>query len=151
MNRYPVWKYAIILIALLVGAIYTLPNFFGESPAVQVSAAKTAVHVDAAVADKVEALLKAAAITPNALTRDAGSIKARFDSPDVQLKAKDVLEKGLNADPANPSYIVALNLLSRSPAWLGALRAEPMHLGLDLRGGVHFMLQVDMQAALTQR
>ena len=151
MNRYPVWKYAIIVIALLVGAIYTLPNFFGESPAVQVSAAKTAMRVDAATRTKVEQLLKAAGVAPDAVTLDENSIKARFDSPDVQIKAKDVLEKGLNADPGDPSYIVALNLLSRSPAWLGALRAEPMYLGLDLRGGVHFMLQVDMQAALTQR
>ena len=151
MNRYPVWKYAIIVIALLIGAIYTLPNFFGEAPAVQVSAARTAVHVDRATEGRVTELLKTAGIETSGIALDETSVKARFASPDVQLKAKDALEKGLNADPANPSYIVALNLLSRSPSWLGSLRAEPMYLGLDLRGGVHFMLQVDMRAALTQR
>ncbi len=151
MNRYPVWKYAIIVIALLIGAIYTLPNFFGEAPAVQVSAARTAVHVDRATEGRVTDLLKAAGLETSGVALDENSVKARFTSPDVQLKAKDALEKGLNADPANPSYIVALNLLSRSPGWLGSLRAEPMYLGLDLRGGVHFMLQVDMRAALTQR
>ncbi|MEO9102536.1 MAG: protein translocase subunit SecD [Burkholderiaceae bacterium] len=151
MNRYPVWKYAVILIALLIGAIYTLPNFFGEAPAVQVSSARTGVRIDSAVAKKAEELLKAAGVESTGLTFDENSIKARFATPDLQLKAKDTLEKGLNADAANPSYVVALNLLSRSPRWLGSLRAEPMYLGLDLRGGVHFMLQVDMRAALTQR
>ncbi len=151
MNRYPVWKYAVILIALLIGAIYTLPNFFGEAPAVQVSSARTGVRIDSGVAKKAEELLKAAGVETTGLTVDENSIKARFATPDVQLKAKDALEKGLNADAANPSYVVALNLLSRSPRWLGGLRAEPMYLGLDLRGGVHFMLQVDMRAALTQR
>ena len=151
MNRYPAWKYAIILIALLVGAIYTLPNFYGEAPAVQVSSGRSGVHVDRATEDKVGQLLKAAGIATTGVALEDNSIKARFASNDVQLKAKDALEKGLNADPADPSYIVALNLLSRSPTWLGALRAEPMYLGLDLRGGVHFMLQVDMRAALTQR
>ncbi len=151
MNRYPVWKYAVILIALLIGAIYTLPNFFGEAPAVQVSSARTGVRIDSAVARKAEELLKAAGVESTGLTVDENSIKARFATPDQQLKAKDALEKGLNADAANPSYVVALNLLSRSPGWLGSLRAEPMYLGLDLRGGVHFMLQVDMRAALTQR
>lgn len=151
MNRYPVWKYAIILIALLVGAIYTLPNFFGEAPAVQVSAGKATVKVDSTTQVRVEEALKAAGIKAEAINFDGNSIKARFDSTDVQLQAKDALQKALVPDPSDPSYVVALNLLSRSPAWLSALRAGPMYLGLDLRGGVHFMLQVDMQAALTKR
>ena len=151
MNRYPVWKYAIIVIALLMGAIYTLPNFFGEAPAVQVSSVKTTVKVDAAVQQQVEEVLKAAGLTPDLVTLDGGSVRARLDTPDNQLKARDALQKALVPDPANPSYIVALNLVSRSPAWLTALHARPMYLGLDLRGGVHFMLQVDMQAALTKK
>ncbi len=151
MNRYPVWKYAIILIALLVGAIYTLPNFFGESPAVQVSSGKPTVKVDSTTQVRVEEALKAAGIVAEVISFDGNSIKARFDSTDVQLKAKDAIQKALVPDPSDPPYVVALNLLSRSPAWLSALRAGPMYLGLDLRGGVHFMLQVDMQAALTKR
>ena len=151
MNRYPAWKYAIIVIALLVGAIYTLPNFFGESPAVQISAGKPTVKVDSTTQARVEQALKAAGITAEVITLEGSSIKARFDSTDVQLKAKDALQKALVPDANDASYVVALNLLSRSPAWLSALRAGPMYLGLDLRGGVHFMLQVDMQAALTKR
>jgi preprotein translocase subunit SecD len=151
MNRYPVWKYAILVIVLLVGALYTLPNFFGEAPAVQVSSAKATVKVDAAVQQRVEDVLKAAGVTPDLVTLDGGSVRARLDTPDNQLKARDAIQKALVPDPANPSYIVALNLVSRSPAWLTALHARPMYLGLDLRGGVHFMLQVDMQAALTKK
>jgi preprotein translocase subunit SecD len=151
MNRYPIWKYAIILIALAVGALYALPNLFGESPAVQVSSAKVAFKVDSSTLAKVEEALKAAGLTPEQVTLDSGSIKARFSNTESQLKAKDAIQKTLNPDPANPPYVVALNLLSRSPAWLTALRASPMYLGLDLRGGVHFMLQVDMQAALTKK
>ena len=151
MNRYPVWKYAILVIVLLVGVLYTLPNFFGEAPAVQVSSVKTTVKVDAAVQQQVEEVLKAAGLTPDLVTLDGGSVRARLDTPDNQLKARDALQKALVPDPANPSYIVALNLVSRSPARLTALHARPMYLGLDLRGGVHFMLQVDMQAALTKK
>lgn len=151
MNRYPVWKYAIIVIALLVGAIYTLPNFFGEAPAVQVSSGKPTVKVDSTTQIKVEDALKAAGVAADIITFDGNSIKARFGSTDDQLKAKDAVEKALTPDTTNPSYVVALNLVSRSPAWLTALHAAPMYLGLDLRGGVHFMLQVDMQAALTKK
>jgi preprotein translocase subunit SecD len=151
MNRYPVWKYAILLVALLVGALYTLPNFFGEAPAVQVSSAKATIKVDASMQSRVEEALKAAGVVPDALSFDGHSVRARFDTPDTQLKAKDVLQKALVPDASDPSYIIALNLLSRSPAWLTALHAQPMYLGLDLRGGVHFMLQVDMQAALTKK
>src|SRR6187455_2509723 len=151
MNRYPVWKYAIILVALLVGAIYTLPNFFGEAPAVQVSAGKATVKVDSTTQVRVEQALAAAGIKPEAITRDANSVKVRLSTGDLQLKAKDAIQKALIPDPAEPSYVVALNLLSGSPGWLSALRAAPMYLGLDLRGGVHFMLQVDMQAALSKK
>lgn len=151
MNRYPVWKYAIIVIALLVGAIYTLPNFFGEAPAVQVSSGKATVKVDGTTQAKVEQALAAAGIRPEAITLDPNSVKVRLDSGDKQLKAKDAIQKALVPDPTDPSYVVALNLLSGSPKWLSALRAAPMYLGLDLRGGVHFMLQVDMQAALTKK
>ena len=151
MNRYPVWKYAIIVIALLVGAIYTLPNFFGEAPAVQVSSGKATVKVDSTTQTRVEQALAAAGIKPEAITLDPNSVKVRLESGDIQLKAKDAIQKALVPDPTDPSYVVALNLLSGSPKWLSALRAAPMYLGLDLRGGVHFMLQVDMQAALTKK
>ena len=151
MNRYPVWKYVVIVIAMLVGALYTLPNFFGESPAVQISSAKPAFKVDSNTLARVEAALKAAGIAADVLTLEGVSIKARFGDTETQLKAKDAIQKALVPELANPGYVVALNLLSRSPAWLSSLRAVPMYLGLDLRGGVHFMLQVDMQAALTKR
>ena len=151
MNRYPFWKYIIILITLMVGVIYTLPNFFGEAPAVQVSAGKVTVRVDDGTLSRVEAALKTASLAPTRLTLEGNSVWARFDTTDNQLKAKDAIERALNPDPADPSHIVALNLVPRSPAWLAALNAKPMYLGLDLRGGVHFMLQVDMRAAITKR
>ena len=151
MNRYPVWKYAILVIALLVAVIYTLPNLFGESPAVQVSSSRSAVKVDSTTVTRIDAALKAAGITPDAVELDAGSVKARFSSTDTQLKAKDAIQKALAPEAGDSPYVVALNLLSRSPKWLTALNAAPMYLGLDLRGGVHFMLQVDMQAALTKK
>ena len=151
MNRYPVWKYAIIVIALLIGSLYTLPNFFGESPAVQISAAKSSVRIDETTLNRVQDALKTAGLSASEISLDGKSVNARFDSTDVQLKAKDAIQKELvpNADEAG--YVVALNLLSRSPHWLSALHAFPMYLGLDLRGGVHFMLQVDMPAALTKK
>ena len=151
MNRYPVWKYAIIVVALLVGILYTLPNFFGEAPAVQVSSAKATVKVDAAVLARVQAALDEAGVTTDLIGLEGTSVRARFDTPDTQLKAKDAIQKALVPDASDPMYIVALNLVSRSPAWLTAINAAPMYLGLDLRGGVHFMLQVDMQAALTKK
>ncbi len=151
MNRYPVWKYAIIVIALLVGLVYTLPNFFGEAPAVQVSPARASQKVDNATLARVEDALKAAGLAADAISLENGSVRARFATTDDQLKAKDAIQKALLPEGAEPAYIVALNLLSRSPAWLSSLHAAPMYLGLDLRGGVHFMLQVDMPAALTKR
>ncbi|MBL0944939.1 MAG: protein translocase subunit SecD [Hydrogenophaga sp.] len=151
MNRYPLWKYAIIVIALLIGAIYALPNLFGEAPAVQVSAGKATVRVDASTVTRVEQALSSAAIKPSALTLEGTSVRARFEDTDTQLKARDAIDRALNPDRNDPSHVVALNLVPRTPAWLAALGARPMYLGLDLRGGVHFMLQVDMRAALERR
>jgi preprotein translocase subunit SecD len=143
MNRYPVWKYVIIGIALVVGLLYTLPNFFPEVPAVQVSSSKATVKIDNALLDSVEQTLKGASIPYRGASLDPTGIKVRFTDPDTQLKAKDVLQNKLG-----DNYIVALNLLSSSPQWLASVGALPMYLGLDLRGGVHFMLQVDMKGAL---
>ena len=148
MNRYPLWKYVVIGVALLIGVFYTLPNFFAEVPAVQVSTSKSNVKIDASTLQTVEEALKAANVPYRGETVDATGVKVRFADPDTQLKAKDVLQAKLNPDPNNPNYIVALNLLSSSPRWLAKIGALPMYLGLDLRGGVHFLLQVDMKAAL---
>ena len=151
MNRYAIWKYLVILIAFCVGGLYTLPNFFGEAPAVQVSPARASAKVDTATLDKVEEALKAASLTPTLIGLENNSLKARFETTEQQLQAKDAMQQALNPDAANPAYVVALNLIPRTPTWLSALNAAPMYLGLDLRGGVHFMLQVDMQAALTKK
>jgi len=151
MNRYPAWKYALLVIALLVGLVYTLPNFFGEAPAVQVSSGKATLKLDATMAPRIEQVLKQAALNPDFVQFEGNSVKARFADLDAQRKAKDAINAALNPDPANPSYIVALNLLSRSPAWLTSVRALPMFLGLDLRGGVYFLMQVDMKSALTKK
>ncbi|MDR6854028.1 protein translocase subunit SecD [Variovorax guangxiensis] len=151
MNRYPVWKYAIIVVVLLVGLIYALPNFFGEAPAVQVSSGKSSVKIDAGTQGRVAEALKAAGLAPDLITLDANSVRARFATTDDQLKARDVLQRTLVPDPSDPPYVVALNLVSRSPSWLAALRAYPMYLGLDLRGGVDFLLQVDMKGAIDKK
>jgi preprotein translocase subunit SecD len=151
MNRYPLWKYAILLVVLLISAIYALPNLFGESPAVQVSAARSTVRIDSGTVTRVEQALAAQGVQAALIQLDANSVKARFETTDEQLKARDALEKAFNPDPADVSHVVALNLLPRTPSWLASLGASPMYLGLDLRGGVHFMLQVDMAAALQRR
>ncbi|OVZ57211.1 protein translocase subunit SecD [Pigmentiphaga sp. NML080357] len=155
MNRYPLWKYIMIAVVIVIGFIYTLPNFFGESPAVQVSSAKSTVKVDNSMMERVEQTLQGAGIPNTGLYFEqngpVGTVRVRLASPDQQLRARDLLEKTLNPDASDPSYVVALNLLSASPAWLRALHALPMYLGLDLRGGVHFLLQVDMKGALTKR
>jgi len=151
MNRYPLWKYLIIAAALIVGLLYTLPNFYGEAPAVQVSSVKATVKVDVKLLGRVEETLKAAGIAHDGLFADLNSVRARFSDTETQIKAKDAIERALNPDAENASYVVALNLLSRSPAWLTSMHALPMYLGLDLRGGVHFLLQVDMKGALTKR
>jgi preprotein translocase subunit SecD len=151
MNRYALWKYLVIAVAVLLGSVYTLPNFFGEAPAVQVSPGRSSVKVDLDTQGKVEEALKSAGLTPALMSLENNSLRVRFDNTDEQLKAKDAVQRALNPDTDNPSYIIALNLIARTPAWLSSLRAAPMYLGLDLRGGVHFMLQVDMQAALTKK
>ncbi len=151
MNRYPLWKYAILVIALLVGLVYTLPNLFGEAPAVQVSSAKATLKVDRSTVARVEQALAPAGLKADFVQFEGNSVRARFADLDTQSRAKDAISKVLNPDPTDPSYIVALNLVSRSPHWLTALRALPMYLGLDLRGGVHFLMQVDMKAALTKK
>ncbi len=151
MNRYPIWKYVIIAITLVLGILYTLPNFFGEAPAVQVSSGKATLKVEPAMLGRVEKALADAQVPNNGLFFDGNSVKARFRDTDTQLRAKDVIDKALNPDAADPSWIVALNLLSDSPQWLTKLHALPMYLGLDLRGGVHFLLQVDMKQAVTKR
>src|SRR3546814_147104 len=155
MNRYPLWKYITVLAALLIGLLYTLPNFFGESPAVQIAGAKSTVKIDNTVLTRVEDILKRSNTTPTGAYFEqngpVGTVRVRFETTDVQLKAKDIIEKALNPNPADPDYTVALNLLPASPNWLSSLGAHPMYLGLDLRGGVHFLLQVDMKGALTGR
>src|SRR5690554_2550973 len=155
MNRYPLWKYLTVLAALIIGVLYTIPNFYGESPAVQIAGAKSTVRVDPEVLDTVQGILQSAQLESTAAYFEQngpiGTVRVRFDSTDEQLKAKDIIEHALNPDPENPDYTVALNLLPSSPNWLSAIGAHPMHLGLDLRGGVHFLLQVDMRGALTGR
>jgi preprotein translocase subunit SecD len=151
MNRYPLWKYITVAVALLIGALYTLPNFFGESPAVQVSSGKATIKVDTKTLATVEDALKAANIAHQGIFLDQVGVKVRFADEGVQLKAKDLLERTFNPDPADPKFVIALNLLSSSPKWLTSMGAQPMYLGLDLRGGVHFLLQVDMKGALTKR
>ena len=151
MNRYPLWKYAILGIALLVGLLYTVPNLYGEAPAVQVSGGKSTVKVDASMVARVQQLLADAKVKADFVQFDGQSVRARFADTDTQIKAKDALSRALNPDAADPRYIVALNLVSRSPEWMAKVRALPMYLGLDLRGGVHFLMQVDMRAALKQQ
>jgi preprotein translocase subunit SecD len=151
MNRYPWWKYALLAVALLVGLLYTVPNFYGEAPAVQVSSGKATVKVDAAMVQRVQQALAAAGLQPDFVQFEGNSVRARFADTDTQLKAKDAISAALNPDPADPRFIVALNLVSRSPQWMASVRALPMYLGLDLRGGVHFLMEVDMKSALTKR
>lgn len=145
MNRYPLWKYLLVAISLIVAIIYSLPNVFGESPAVQISTSKSHLKIDTELLDRVEAGLKQEGVTYDAIFLDTSGIKVRFANPDNQIRARDVLDQLLGSD-----YIIALNLLSQSPSWLNSIGALPMYLGLDLRGGVHFLLEVDMDSALTQ-
>ena len=151
MNRYPLWRYILVAMLLLISIIYTLPNFFGEVPAVQVSPLKTTAKIDTAVMQVVEQALKTASISSDGIFTDPNSIKVRFRDTDTQLKAKDVLDRALNPIADNPSFILALNLISDSPSWFTAMNAMPMYLGLDLRGGIHFLLLVDMKAAKNKR
>jgi len=155
MNRYPLWKYLTVLFAVLVGLLYTLPNLFGESPAVQVSSAKATIKIEPRMLDRVQEILKRAGIKDTGASYEqngpVGTVRVRLADTDIQIKARDIVEKALNPNASDPGYTVALNLLPASPSWLTAIGAHPMYLGLDLRGGVHFLLQVDMQGALTAR
>lgn len=151
MNKLPIWRLGVMIVALLFGLIYTLPNFFGEVPAIQVSSARATIKVDQDLSQRVARALDTASVSHESPTLEGASIRVRLPDTDTQLKARDVIEKALNPDAADARYVVALNLVSSSPSWLAAMRALPMYLGLDLRGGVHFLLQVDMPAALSKR
>ncbi|QBE64089.1 protein translocase subunit SecD [Pseudoduganella lutea] len=155
MNRYPIWKYILIAIVVLLGALYTAPNYMGESPALQITSGKSTVKVGSDIVTRVEQLLAEAKLPTSGITFDAGSsspsVRARFTDIDTQFKAKLALERGLNTDPEDPAYIVTNNLMANTPAWMQKLGAHPMYLGLDLRGGVHFLMQVDVKAALDKR
>jgi preprotein translocase subunit SecD len=155
MNRYPIWKYLTVLVAVVIGLLYTLPNLYGESPAVQISSAKSTLKLDAGMLDRAQDILKKAGVASTGAAFEqngpVGTVRVRFANTDQQILARDTIEKVLNPNAAEPTYTVALNLLPASPNWLSAIGAHPMYLGLDLRGGVHFLLQVDMQGALTAR
>ena len=145
MNRYPTWKYILVLVVLVLGVLYSMPNIFGESPAVQISTTKSNLKVDSALLAQVENILKQENIKFDTTILDVSGVKVRFANTDTQIKAKDILQNSLGKD-----YVVALNLISRSPKWLSNIGALPMYLGLDLRGGVYFLLEVDMKSALDQ-
>jgi len=144
MNRYPLWKNLLVLIVLIVAGIYAMPNLFGDDPAVQISAGRAST-VDLALVDKAETALKEAGIEYKGAALEDEKLLIRLTSADSQLKAKEVLNQALQDD-----FIIALNLAPNTPEWLSSLGAEPMNLGLDLRGGVHFLMEVDMNAAVKQ-
>ena len=152
MNRYPLWKNLLVALILLWGALYTLPNFYGEVPAVQISSGKATLRLDPeALRPSINQVLSEAGITHTGEFYDENSLRWRFADTEAQLRARDAIDNALNRDPADPDYVVALNLLSASPKWLTTINALPMYLGLDLRGGVHFLLEVDMPGALVKR
>ncbi|MDY0975145.1 protein translocase subunit SecD [Massilia sp. CFBP9012] len=155
MNRYPVWKYLLIVFALLLGALYTAPNYFGETPALQVTSGRSTLNITSASVGLVEDALKRVGVPSTGITLEgtghSTSVRARFAGTEEQFKAKLALEKELNRDPANPDYIVTVNLVKNTPAWMEKIGAGPMSLGLDLRGGVHFLLQVDTKAVIDNK
>ena len=155
MNRYPVWKYLMIVFALLLGALYTAPNYFGETPALQVTSGRSTLNITSASTTLVEDALKRAGIPTTGITLEGEghntSVRARFAGTEDQFEAKLALERELNRDPANPDYIVTVNLVKNTPAWMTKIGAGPMSLGLDLRGGVHFLLQVDTKAVIDNK
>ena len=144
LNRYPAWKYVLMTIIIVISALYALPNLFGEDPAVQVSPTKM-VTLKAEDVTRIEQALKQAGLTPRSVEFDGRQLLIRFDSAEDQLKAKSVIRQLLGR-----KAVVALNLAPATPAWLRAIGAQPMYLGLDLRGGVHFLLDVDMEAAIAK-
>ncbi len=143
MNRYPLWKYLLIAATLILGALYTLPNFFGETPAVQVSTNRQSIVINEQTEQRINQALQQAGIATDGMFIADNSLKVRFKDAETQLKARDVIENALGE-----GYITALNLIADSPEWMAKIKANPMFLGLDLRGGVHFTMQVDMKAAL---
>ena len=155
MNRYPLWKYLIIVFAVIFGIIYTLPNLFGESPAVQISSVRSTVKIDTQMMGQIEQILQDNDIPMDGIYFDASgmhsTVKVRFTNTDIQFRAKEILENRLNTNPEDPTYSIAFNLLPNTPQWLQSLHALPMYLGLDLRGGVHFLMQVDVDAAINSR
>jgi preprotein translocase subunit SecD len=155
MNRYPLWKYLIIVFAVIFGIIYTLPNLFGESPAVQISSVRSTVKINTQMMEQIKQILQDNDIPMDGIYFDASgmhsTVKVRFTNTDIQFRAKEILENRLNANPEDPTYSIAFNLLPNTPQWLLSLHALPMYLGLDLRGGVHFLMQVDVDAAINSR
>ena len=143
MNRYPLWKYLLIGLVIVVSAIYALPNLYGETPAVQVSTNRQSIHIDQTTEQAVEEALKAANIQHNGMFIAEGSLRVRLPNEELQSKARDAIEQKLG-----DNYIIALNLIANTPDWMTKLGANPMFLGLDLRGGVHFTMRVDMHAAV---
>ena len=143
MNRYPLWKYLLIGLVIVVSAIYALPNLYGETPAVQVSTNRQSIHIDQTTEQAVAEALKAANIQHNGMFIADGSLRVRLPNEELQSKARDVIEQKLG-----DNYIIALNLIANTPDWMTKLGANPMFLGLDLRGGVHFTMRVDMHAAV---
>ena len=155
MNRYPLWKYIVIVVALIIAIVYSVPNLFGEVPAIQIAPARSTLKLDPKLLEKVDSALKSADLLKSQLgyedSSSEGVIRIRFNDTDSQLKAKDIIEKAINPDVSNPDYIVALSLLSNTPKSLTSINALPMPLGLDLRGGVYFLLKVDMQGAIDKK
>ena len=143
MNRYPLWKYLLIGLVIVVSAIYALPNLYGETPAVQVSTNRQSIHIDQTTEQAVAEALKAANIQHNGMFIADGSLRVRLPNEELQSKARDAIEQKLG-----DNYIIALNLIANTPDWMTKLGANPMFLGLDLRGGVHFTMRVDMHAAV---
>ncbi len=152
MNRYPLWKYILIAFVVVIATLYTLPNFFGEAPAVQVSSGKATIKVDSTTRVRVEDALRDAKVaTEGKVELDTNSVRARFADTEVQKLGQSAISAALNPDKNDPAFVVALNLVPQTPQWLRSLRAAPMYLGLDLRGGIHLMLQVDMAGAIDKR
>jgi preprotein translocase subunit SecD len=155
MNRYPLWKYLLIALVLAMGVLYTVPNFFGESPAVQISSAKATIKLGPDAVGRVQQALVTGGVQADSVffedLGNNGTVRVRFASTDLQFKAKTIIEQALNKDLTDPSYLVAFNLLPNTPPWLQSLHALPMYLGLDLRGGVHFLMQVDTRAVTAKR
>jgi len=155
MNRYPLWKYILILVAVLLGLLYTSPNYFVDSPALQITTGKATVRVNSDTVTQVADTLKRDGVPSEQVSLegagDTSAVLARFTSTDAQFKAKLALERDLNRDQADPDYTVTVNLVKNTPVWMQKLGAKAMNLGLDLRGGVHFLLQVDGKAVQETR